>query len=346
MYFGYLYLIRGMKKIVFVLLAVCAMACGKQKNIPDVSHIKVDLQTIRFENDFFAIDTNHIDASLQQLHEKYPGFTQEFLYNILGTSTNPDSAVKDVRLFIASYRQMYDSSRQLFTNFSSTEKKIKEGLQHVKYYFPNYHLPAKLITFIGPINSYGNIITQDALGIGLQLYMGKNYSVYNSDAGKEMYPTYLSRRFDAAYLPANCMKNIIDDMYPAQNLNKPLIEQMIDAGKRLYLLDTFLPETPDSIKTGYTKAQLDGCYDHEKNIWTFFMESNLLYATDLNQIAAYINDGPNTTELGPASPGNIGQFVGWQIVKKWMQKNEKLTLDELMNTPNKQIVEEAKYKPN
>ena len=30
--------------------------------------------------------------------------------------------------------------------------------------------------------------------------------------------------------------------------------------------------------------------------------------------------------MGEDSPGFIGQFVGWQIVKKWMDKNEKVSI--------------------
>jgi 3-dehydroquinate dehydratase len=59
----------------------------------------------------------------------------------------------------------------------------------------------------------------------------------------------------------------------------------------------------------------------------------------------YMNDGPNTQALGKESPGNIGQFIGMQIVAKWMEKNKDLSLDILMKTPGKQIFDEAKYKP-
>jgi len=120
---------------------------------------------------------------------------------------------------------------------------------------------------------------------------------------------------------------------------------MIESGKRMYLLDQLMPGTPDSIKTGYTQKQLDGCYESEKNIWSFFVQNDLLFKTDPNLNRDYINDGPNTPALGEASPGNIGQFVGWQIVKKWMDKNITVTLDALMNKNAKEIFDEAKYKP-
>jgi hypothetical protein len=120
---------------------------------------------------------------------------------------------------------------------------------------------------------------------------------------------------------------------------------MIDAGKRLYLLDHFLPQVADSLKTGYTQKQLDGCYDNEAGIWNYFVQNNLLFITDPLQVRDYMQDGPFTEVLGQASPGFIGQFIGWQVVKKWMDKNPEITLQQLIETQEKKIYDEAKYKP-
>lgn len=319
------------------------LACQSKKRVPDVSGIVVKLQTERFEKDFFSIDTLQPDMALQQLRRQHPGFTEDFLFNILATS--PDSAARDARLFIRSYRDMYLASQQKLKDFAVVEAAVKMGLQFVKYYFPAYKLPERLITFIGPINSYGNIITPNALAVGLQVYLGKDYPLYLSSQGQQMYPGFISRRFEPAYIHVNCMKNIIDDIYPDNTMGKPLVEQMVEAGKRQYVLDKLLPQTADTLKTGYTKQQLDGCYASEKNIWSFFLQNDMLYSTDPNLTRDYMTDAPNTQALGESSPGNIGQFVGTQIVNKWMEKQKDMTLEALLHTPAKKIFDEAKYKP-
>ena len=58
-----------------------------------------------------------------------------------------------------------------------------------------------------------------------------------------------------------------------------------------------------------------------------------------------MQDGPNTEVFGKASPGFVGQFIGWQIVKKWMSEHDKTTLPQLLGTPEKEIYNDAKYKP-
>lgn len=331
------------QNLLYICIMLVVLACQSKKSIPDVSGIKISLQTERFEKDFFSLDTLQLNSSLQKLFQKYPGFTQDYLFNILGSSTG--NATKDVTLFLRSYTGMYQASLGKFKQFSGVEKEVIRGLQFVKYYFPRYPLPKKLITFIGPINSYGNIITPDALAVGLQLSMGRDYPLYLSAEGQQLYPRFISRKFEPAYIPVNCIRNIIDDMYPDKSMGRPLIEQMVEAGKRMYLLDRFLPELPDTLKTGYTEQQLKGCFESEKNIWSFFVQNDLLYNSDPTVTRDYMTDGPNTTAFGDASPGNIGQFVGWQMVNKWMEKNKDASLDTLMKKPAKQLFEEARYKP-
>lgn len=332
----------------FSLLFFITLAGCKSRNVPDVSSIIIDLEVQRFEKDLFASDTIHIDMILPLLSKKYPRFLQDFVYNIMALPHHPDSmkvVEANIASFIGSYRSMKDTSDMVFASFDLVQKEVKTGMQFIKYYFPDYKLPSKLITFIGPLNSYGNVVTSDALAVGLQMYMGSNYSYYRTMAFQEMYPAYISRRFSKEYIPVNCIKSLVDDIYPDNNVGLNLIGQMVEAGKRLYILDQLMPETADTLKIGYSKQQLEGCFENERTIWSFFVKNDLLFSTDPGTTRDYMNDAPITQAFGKESPGAIGQFVGWQIVKKWMDKHEKTTLAALINTDSKTIFEEAKYKP-
>lgn len=337
-----------MTRIVVIICSIIFFVSCNSRKIPDVSGIKVDLKLYRFDRDFFLIDTNHLDNSLQELHQKYPGFMQDFIFNILALPPQPDSnkvVEKQIKSYVSTYRPLKDSAELIFSDFSTVQKEITKGFSFVKYYFPEYQLPKKLITFIGPLDSYGNILTSDAIAVGLQLYMGSNYSLYANPAVQEQYPTYISRRFQKEYIAVNSIKAIIGDLFPDNTAGNPLIEQMVESGKRLYLLDQFMPETADTLKTGYSKIQLEGCYSNESTIWSYFVQNDLLFSTEPSLTRDYMNDAPKTQAFGENSPGLIGQFVGWQIVKKWMKKNEKKSLAEMMRTSAKTIFDEAKYKP-
>lgn len=335
-----------MKKNFYLILLLCIFSCNN-KNIPDVSGIKVDLKVQRFEKDFFAIDSNNILNELQRLRTTYPSFINDFTSQILGfdATTPPDSLTKYVHLFIRDYRFVKDSADKIFKDIDPQVKDIKKGLQFVKYYFPEYKVPAKIITFIGPFDGYSDVITSDAFAVGLQLHLGSNFSFYKSSIAEDLFPAYISQRFTPEYIPVNCIKNIVDDLFPDKSVGKALIEQMVEKGKRLYLLDKFMPYTPEYLKIGYTETQLKDSYTNEAVIWDFFLNNDLLNNTDQNIVKNYIGESPKTQELGEGSPGNIGAFSGWQIVKKFVEKNPKINLQQLMKTDGREIYSQSKYKP-
>jgi hypothetical protein len=240
---------------------------------------------------------------------------------------------------------MYDSAEKLYRDFTPYENQIRQGLQFLKYYFPEYRIPEKIITYIGPLDGFGDIISDDAIIVGLHQHLGKGYPLYQSALVQETYPEYISRRFAPDYIALNAMKNIVLDLYPENMEDRPLVQQMVEKGKRLWLLAKLMPYTEEYKLIGYTKEQLADTYVHEKAVWDLFLQNNFLQTTDAGIIKNYIGDGPKTPELGEAAPGNIGSFAGWQIVKKFMQKNPKLTPKELMEKDAASLFEEARYNP-
>ena len=331
----------------YLLIVLFFSSCNGGEKEPDVSNINIELHTSRFEKDLFGLDTANFAANLDILQAKYPGFGENFLATILNCDPKwpADTVTSYVRGFITAYKQLYDTAEIVFKDFTVYENEIKQGLQFVKHYFPDYKIPGKLITYIGPIDGYGDILSDDALIVGLHHHLGKNFSLYKSAIVQETYPEYISNRFEPGYIAVNCMKNILNDLYPERLQDKPLVQQMVEKGKHLFLLSKILPGTEEYKLIGYTKEQLKAVYEHEAAVWDLFVQNRFLQTIDNNIIKNYIGEGPKTQELGEASPGNIGSFAGWQIVKKYMLKNEKLSLQELMTTDTEKIFQAAKYKP-
>jgi hypothetical protein len=337
-----------MKKIAYLLLLLSLTACRHGKNLPDVSDIKVTVKIDRFDKVFFTLDSNHIVEGLKKLNGEFPYFLNDFIVNILGAEPLSDTSQISFiacRQFLTSYLPAKDSIDNKFEDLRWLEKELAQSFRYVKYYFPHYQLPQEVVAFIGPFDAPGAAITQYSLAIGLQLYAGQHFSFYNSLQGQEMYPTYISRRFEPNYITPNCMKAIAEDLFADRSENKSLIEQMVEKGKYWYLTSLFLPESPDSLVTGFTQKQMDWCQGNEGLIWNFFLQTNALYTIDPDVIKDYIGDAPNTQGMPPASPGNIGQWVGWQIVKKYVENNPSISPVELMNKDPKKIFEETKYNP-
>jgi hypothetical protein len=343
-----------MKKIIAVLFSVTLFAACKNKmGIPDVSHIKINLTLERFDRDFFAIDSNNVLPGLNHLNEKYPLLTNIFLQNILGLDSA--STLPGVKRFLHQNQSISNEVNGIFKNTGWLEKDLKKTFQFVKYYFPAYKLPEKIITVVGPIDALAqttngqtpDFLGPDFLGISLQFYLGKNYPLYKDAFFIEnIAPEYRSRRFSKEYITADAMQLIVDDIFPDKSAGKSLVEQMIEKGKQWYLLDKFLPETPDSIKTDYTNQQLQWCEENEGLIWSNIVKNEDLNSINPATIQTYIGEGPFTQGFSQElSPGNIGQWVGLQIIKKFVEKNPDMKPGDIMQADPKKILEEAKYKP-
>jgi len=336
-------------RIVFVFLITCSLlfSCNSSDKTPDVSDIKIELNTQRFEQELFKMDTVNFTTNFDQLLAKYPSFGENYLSTVLNADPkwSADSAANYVLGFMAAYKPVYDSAQKVFKDFAPYEKEIRQALQFVKHYFPAYKDRKLIITYIGPLDGYGDILSDDAIIIGLQHHLGKNFSLYRSALVQETYPEYISNRFEPDYITVNCMQNIINDLYPEKMDDKPLVLQMVEKGKRLYALSKLLPKTEEHKLIGYTQEQLKAVYEHERAVWDLFAQNNFLQTIDANIIKNYIGEGPKTPELGEGSPGNIGSFSGWQIVKKFMGKNPEYSVQKLMETDAELIFQQAKYKP-
>ena len=329
------------------ILFVAVVSCNTKHNIPDVSSIKVMLTTKRFEQQFFAIDTNNIMPQLDKLVATYPSFGENFMGTILGIDPkwSADTTATYVKQFMAYSRNIFDTSQKYFKDFTPYENEIKRGLQFVKYYYPAYKIPTKIITYLGPTDGYGDILDDDVFYVGLHVHLGKDFPLYKTTMVQETYPAYVTAHFTPEYISVNCLKNIVSDMYPEKTEDKRLLIQMVEKGKRLYLLQQFLPEKDEHFLIGYTAEQMKDCYVHESAIWDLFVQNNFLQTADNNLIKNFVTEGPKTQELGEKAPGNIGSFAGWQIVKKYVASHPDITPDSLMKTDDEKLYAEAKYKP-
>ena len=328
--------------------------CDESPAKPDVSHIKVNLKMQRFEKDFFALDTNNLDKGFDQLRLEYHDFLNDYTGKILGLE-GKDTSQWDmaIKAFIRDYRPIYDSTQKIDKGVNVAKSEIEEGLKYVKYYFPSYRLPEQFITFIGPIDAFaysetggsGDIITTFGLCAGLQLHLGGNSMVYNSEAGMQLYPEYISRKFDTDNIAVNCMKNIIDDIQAPLQTGESMLTIMVDQGKRMYLLDLLLPDAKEEIKLGYTSAQLEAVKKSEGFIWNYFNEHNLLFEKDLLKTRSFVTDGPSTVEFGWGSPGFISLYTGRQLIRAYMKKHPETSLKELLALDANKILSGAAYKP-
>ncbi|HYO22624.1 MAG TPA: hypothetical protein VER36_09470 [Flavisolibacter sp.] len=335
----------------FPLVAVLLLAsCSNKEDAPDVSGIKMDVTIRRFDKDFFSMDTTQIQASLQRIEKKYPAFLAVYFKYFAPISEMAqqqgipfDSALLQYYQFI---QPLAAETDKRFRSLEGIEKDLEKNLRYVKHYFPSFKPPVVLtsVESLNPENPnelYGTTYFQDTLVISLQMFLGKDYQVYDPT----QYPDYIRRRFEPEYIVPNSIRAIVGELYADTSEGASLIEQMIEKGKQWWLMKKFLPETADSLITGYTAQQTAAMQREEGNIWGVITQNENLFSVEQSTIQTYIGEAPFTNTLPQGAPGNIGPWIGWRIIQKFEEENRDMTVEQILRTTAKKIFAEAKYKP-
>jgi hypothetical protein len=338
------------------LLILFLISCNNSNNKPNVSDIKLNVKVERFDKDFFSIDTNHLDQSLNALNKKYPAFFPLYIQFLspIDPMVKQQGKTYDeaVRIFYRTIKPLADEVEKKYNDLDNVRSRLEKSFKYVKYYYPSFKTPA-VVTSVesfnpdDPLEVYGTSLYHDTLIISLQMFLGKDFGGYDP----VQYPDYLRRRFNEEYIVPNSIRAIVNDIYPDTSETASLIEIMIERGKQWFLKQKFLPDAPDSLITGFSKSQTEFVEKNEGNIWTEFLKDTPdPYTVDQDRLKNYLGEAPFTQDMphdleGNGTPGNIGQWIGWRIVKKFAESNSKMSVQDILATPAKKIFQEAKYKP-
>ena len=327
--------------LLYGLIGLALVGCSSPTQDPAQLGPTPRLTEIRFDSAFFAMDSLHFESDLAKLVQQYPQFSEDYFNRILMLSPKKES--KKIGAFYKAYRPIFNATTQIQASKKATPE-IIAAFKRFHYFFPTYTLPKQLIYFIGPLETYGNVVTKDGLAIGLQLYMGAASSWYYSEQINTIYPTYISRHFAPEYIVVNSIQNILNDYEPLVINGKQLIEQMIEIGKRQYILSQCLPNASDTLLLGYTSNQLKAIEESQGDIWTFLSSQNRLFSVDPSLTTAILTEAPYNDYFGEDIPGNVGKYIGYGIVKSWMKQQKgksKNDLNLLLKTPAKSIFDQT-----
>ena len=314
---------------------------------PDVSGINVELEWKRFEQDLFNMDTLDISKSLSQIESKYPDFFPFYILQLMkfdSTGKNNKSIYSgEVLKFIQNkdIRELYDSVAIKYPQLEDINKDLTQAFKYFKHYFPEKNIPP-VVSHLSVFGPACFTIDTVLLGLNLDMYLGGNSRFYSASG----YPKYIRRRLDKAYVPSNLMEVYARELFPPSEKENRLIDQMMYEGKILYFLDLVLPDTPDSIKIAYTPEELEWCENSISNIWAYFIEEDMLYNSESRIFGRYLNEAPTTSGMPSESPGRIGKWLGWQIIKKFKKENPDVSFEQLMRIKDGQkILMKSKFKP-
>ncbi|WP_242202666.1 gliding motility lipoprotein GldB [Aestuariivivens insulae] len=320
-----------MKNIVLLLIVlILTISCKKDNRLEqEIAKINIDINVERFDKLF----SNAKIEDLPELKQAYP-----FMF----AEKYPDSfwiAKKEDTL----QQRLYEEVEKVFPNFNDETLEIESLFNHLKYYFPEFN-PPRVITVTNDVDYRNKVIVTDTIVlVSVDTYLGSDHEFYVNSS----IPKYVCENLKKEQLVVD-LSTAYAKRYIYQAQPRTLLDEMVYFGKILYFNDVMLPFKTEAERISYTEDELQWAIANESYIWQYFVERELLFSTDSKLPGRFINPAPFTKfrleQIDNESPARLGQYIGWQIVRAYMEQND-VSLKEMLIKSSQDIFNNSKFKP-
>ena len=304
------------KLFTFIFYLFFITGCSEIDNLSEI-------EVIRFEKEFYSSKDGELDA----LINKYPYlFPNQFSDSVWLNKKNDSIEL-----------ELYRKSSQVFSDFNFNSKKLKTIFSKAKS-LEAFKYPT-IVSLINKGNFEDRVIYADSLlFVSLNFYLGSSY--YNN------VPNYISERMEISHI-SNDIAYKISEKFVNNLEDRTLLSNMITHGKILYINKLINASEEDWIIFNTTKEKLVWAIENEFEIWSYFVEKELFYDTDLDLRSRFMSPAPYSKfnlDIDKKSPGGIGRWLGFKLVNSYMNHNQ-ITVDQLLNIDHYTIFKNSKYKP-
>lgn len=322
---------------IILFIACSSMAKNSNDNTKDSEQPSISI--LRLDKDIYNYLQDPDKEQETLLKEKYPTLLLAFGSSAMNKN-NPETFFDELKKYFSHpmLKQIYTSAISTFDDVSEYEEQLNRSKNLIKEYLPNNELPQ----FAMHVSGFKeNVIVLDSLiSISIDKYLGNKFADYQNFFKEyqlqQMYPKFIVRDYLKAWL--------ISDIIKTPNENEALLSTMVREGKILYALSLLNPDMQETDIIGYTDFQSTWCKQHEKDMWKKIIKQNHLHSTDHILISQYTDDNLYTQPIALDSPSRVGNWIGWQIVKSYAEK-QGATLQEIINTDPREILKNSKYNP-
>jgi gliding motility-associated lipoprotein GldB len=304
---------------------------------PLIANIQIELPISRLEKELFKLSTQEEIRDFLQANLL---FKQRFL----GAShpNQEEAVINQLHQLVHNpgMQELYQEVVQAFGDSGSIEQQLKKAFSHFHAYYPDVPFP-QIMTFITGMST-DLYVDKDLIVIGLDFFLGENARFRPLHT-----PHYILRTYQADYIVPKVLLLFSQLFQKNSPTDQTLLHDMLAYGKSYYFTKALLPDMSDHIILGYTPEQLADTKQNQHIIWAHFIENQLLYETNHLIKKRYLGNRPFTAEIGTKCPGNIGGWLGWEIIKQYMQRHPQTRLPVLMEqTDAQQLLMDSKYRPH
>lgn len=336
--------------VLSILLTMLCYSCGeadKHKDI-DVDLEGKSLNPARFDQDFFNCDWNN-PQSVSELKTKYGNFSCLYVERILNAGPCDSATTIQMIQGFVGHSDFQDLKSEIEKNYpnerlDSLHEKILESSLRLQTLIPEMKLP-KLIWMNSGFN-IGAYSTDEYLAVGLDFYLGKNNRITKSVP----FPQYQKDDMNLSQLVPNAIKNLAyyyllkSDTIEHEN---DMLSEMIFHGKAHYLTWLSFEEIQDSTLMAWTTEQYTWTQGHQLNVWKEIARQEVLFSKNRVEVQRWFEYAPftNAENVPQESAPQLGVYMGYLMVKNYMEKHPEITVEQLLKDDNAQRILQA-YKPN
>lgn len=316
-----------MKEFLSILVLMLMVGCSTKSNIEkDIENIQIEVKIVRFDKIFGTAKV----SELPELKRNYPSFFPKQYHDSIWIYKMQDTL----------QQQLYAEVIKKFPSEDKLQDDLGFLFQHIKYYFPQFRTPTVFTTTSDVDYRNKTLLSDSLLILSLDTYLDSTHPFYVG------IPDYISKNMKESQIISDVASTYAQKWVPKPH-QRTFLSQMIYYGKILYLKDLWMSMALDSKKIGYTKDEYLWVEENEIEIWRNFVENEFLYSTNPKLSSRFINPAPFSKfylEIDNDSPGMVGRYVGWKIVRSYMEHHT-VTIQKLLTLNAEEIFNKSKYKP-
>lgn len=316
------------------LLLLFFSACsGKQAQ----GEINPDFSITRFDTQLYKyLVQNQPDNALQ----KEKNFLDEYGEKIIGIGKS-DSVGFYNRLrtffFEPTLMDLYKNEQEKFADIAEINAELSQAMEKLFEAFPDLKKP-KIYLHVSGFNQ-NVIVTDEILSLSADKYLGADYPLY-----QQFFYDYQRQQMSPDRIVPDYLLGFLLANFPFAGREDVLLDRMLYEGKLRYILSVLLPGRKVWEFVGYNENQYAWCVKNQSQIWKTLLKNQHLFSPDYIITGQYLNEAPNTAPLTPESPGRVGEWLGFQIITKYMQLHSNVNLQELIRkTDYQELLKSSKY---
>ncbi len=337
--------------LIFLVMVIFSGCQFESEERVEEIHPTLRSNLVRFEEALQSIDTSDITNELGRIDDLAPHFSNLYFTQLLNIprDTEREEIVLEM-LKDTGYQNLYKEVGLRFGDFNDIENEVNQALEN---YLQLFQLPEDKVpnvyTFLSGFMYQSLIFSEgdrDGIAIGLDMFLGAEFPYKRMIPDDPLFSDYLTRSYNRDHISKKVVEVIVEDLIGSPS-GGDFLSLMIWGGKKLYIMDQILDFKVDTVVTEYSKDQLEWCRENEVEMWNFFFEKDLFYKTDIREFSKLVGKAPTSPGMPLESPGGTANYIGWQIVRAYMNRNPKVGIVDLLNIDDAQaILDGSKYKPS